>query len=408
SAGIVGSIFLGVRIFDAFTDPVMGVMADKTQSRWGRYRPYMLWMSVPYGIATVLVFTSFDLSYVYSVVYAVVTYSFLMVAYTAINIPYSALGGVMTSDPTERVSIQSYRFSMAWVGGLIVALFMVPMTEYLGFGDPALGYRRTMLILGTTAVAMFLICFAGTRERVLESPSTSTDWRSNVGTLLKNDQLWLVCATQVLLLTGTAGRGTATLYFAKDVLGLEGDTLLITAFISIGLIGNICGGIACGPFERHFDKATSVPKIQILVALFSLTTLIIPPSMTVAHFILSFVLGVLSALTVPMIWAMVADTIDYGAHRSGHHLPGLTFSANLFAVKMGFALGGASAGWILYAFSYDGKAEVQSAAALTGISVAFAILPALGCMLSLITLSKYRLDRNEVVRIAASLKKDAP
>ncbi len=404
SAGIVGSIFLGVRILDAFTDPIMGRIADRTHTRWGSFRPYLLWVSVPYGVATVLVFTPFDLTASNQILYAVVSYSGLMVFYTAINIPYSALGGVITADPAERVDVQGYRFSMAWCGGLLVALFMVPMTKYLGAGDDGVGYSRAMTILSLIAVAMFVLCFLGTRERVVLEQKPDADLKRNLRTIFRNDQLWVVCGTQIVLLTGTVGRGTVTVYFANHVLGLKDSTLLVTAFVAIGLVGNVVGGILSARLERRVEKSIAVPRIQLIVAAMCLITLATPTNLVMLHFALSFGLGICSALAVPMVWAMVTDTVDYGAVKSGERLPGLTFAANLFSIKMGFALGGALAGWLLYAFSYDGASDVKTTTAKWGIALSFSVLPAIGSLATLAILRFYRLSKSEVHRMARTLE----
>jgi GPH family glycoside/pentoside/hexuronide:cation symporter len=166
SAAAVGTLFLVVRVFDAVTDPLMGGLADRTQTRWGRYRPYLLWVAVPYGVLAVLAFTTPDLSDSGKLIYAYITYALLMTAYTAINIPYSALGGVMSAEPAQRASIQSWRFALAMVGGALVTASVWPMVDYFGDGDKAKGFQMAMVVLSTVAVICFIVCFKFTKERI--------------------------------------------------------------------------------------------------------------------------------------------------------------------------------------------------------------------------------------------------
>ena len=162
SAAAVGTLFLSVRVLDAITDPVMGNLADRTETRWGSYRPYLLWLAVPFGVISCLTFTTPDFSDSGKVIYAYFTYAALMVIYTAINIPYCALGGVLTSNPSERVSIQSYRFAFASLAGILITATTLPLVDYFGQGDKASGYQMTMLLMSILGIILFWLCFATT------------------------------------------------------------------------------------------------------------------------------------------------------------------------------------------------------------------------------------------------------
>ena len=166
SAATVTTIFLAVRIFDAVTDPLMGLLVDRTNTRWGKYRPYLLFLCVPYAVMSVLVFTVPDLDEAGKTLYAYITYAALMLLFTATNIPYFALGSVMTSDPKERVSLNTFRFVAAGVGGLIVTALLIPLADILGQGDKAVGYRQAMMVLAAISIVLFLLCYASTKERV--------------------------------------------------------------------------------------------------------------------------------------------------------------------------------------------------------------------------------------------------
>ncbi len=402
-AGVVGTIFLGVRIFDAVTDPIMGMVADRTTTRWGKFRPFLLWLAVPYGAATVLAFTSFDLSPDGKALVAAGTYALLMTVYTAINIPYSALGGVMTADPRERVTVQSYRFAMAWAGGLLVAVLMVPLCEQLGEGNAARGYQRSMLALSVIAAVMFLLCFAGTRERVKPEESSGKSVFDDLKALKDNDQLLVLCVTQVVLLIGIASRGTSTVYFANHTLGLNGQAAQVTAFVTTGMVGNVVGGLGSRYIEKRIEKVVAAPVCQLLAAACAIGSLFVRPEHVTMHFVLHFGWAVCIATTVPMVWAMVTDTIDYGVKRTHRRMTGLTFAINLLAIKMGFALGGAMVGWLLAAYGYQGNSSAQTAAAVGGIGLAFGAMSAVAAITAAFTLRFYRLDDGAVRRITKEL-----
>ena len=232
SPALVGTLFLVVRLFDAITDPLMGAMADRTKTRWGQFRPYILWLAVPFGIISVMAFTTPDFSYNGKVVYAFATYTLLMIAYTAINIPYSALGGVLTAEPSERVSVQSYRFVLGMLGGLIVAASTLPLVEWFGEGDKAKGYQLTMMAMSLLGVVLFLLCFSGTNERVSTPAEQKTSFFDDLRSLWKNDQWRILCLAGLFLLTGQVLRATLAIYYVKYVLNLEQYiTLFITCLL---------------------------------------------------------------------------------------------------------------------------------------------------------------------------------
>ncbi|WP_313118837.1 MFS transporter, partial [Pantoea septica] len=236
---LVGTLLLSVRVLDAITDPIMGAIADRTQSRWGRFRPWLLWISVPYVLFSVLMFTTPDWSYENKVIWAFVTYFLMSLTYTAINIPYCSLGGVITSDPGERVSCQSYRFVMVGIATLILSLSLLPMAEWFGGDDKARGYQLAMSVLALIGLGMFLFCFATVRERIRPAVPTHDALKRDLRDVWKNDQ-WV----RILLLTFCNVcpgfiRMAATMYYVTWVMGQT--THFATLFISLGVIGMMIG-----------------------------------------------------------------------------------------------------------------------------------------------------------------------
>ena len=234
----VGSIFLLVRLIDAVTDPLMGSLADKTRTRWGAYRPYLLWMALPFALISVIAFTTPDTDYNGKLIYAIASYVLLMLMYTAINIPYSALGGVITASPLERVSVQSYRFVFAMLGGLIVSLCTLPMVNWYGAGNDARGYQLTMLTMGLVGMVLFLLCFAGTRERVLPAEGQPSPVREQLKAVWHNDQCRILCVVSMVLLTGIVLRNALAIYYVKYVLQRPDA---VTLFVSLAMVGGILG-----------------------------------------------------------------------------------------------------------------------------------------------------------------------
>ncbi|WP_274620671.1 glycoside-pentoside-hexuronide (GPH):cation symporter [Colwellia maritima] len=240
TAAEAGTLMLVVRAFDAITDPLMGALADRTKSKWGQYRPYLLWMAIPFSLLTIIAFITPDLSHSGKLIYAYITYSLMMLAYTAINIPYSALGGILTDDIQERASVQAWRFAMAKVGGLIIALLTLPLVSYLGQGDEQLGFTLAMTILSLIAMSCFLACFAFTKERaqvIVEKVSIKTD----IFSVLKNDQWRILALVTFFLLISVAMRGGVMPYYVTYYLG---DESLVSLFMTASMIGGIVGALS--------------------------------------------------------------------------------------------------------------------------------------------------------------------
>ena len=399
SPAVVGSMFLLVRIIDAVTDPLMGALADKTQSRHGKYRPYLLWLALPFALCSVLAFTTPDLSGNGKVIYAFVTYTLLMLAYTAINIPYSALGGVLTADPTERVSVQSYRFVFGMLGGLLVTACTLPLVNFFGNGDNAKGYQLTIAVMSLLGLVMFLICFAGTRERVQAPANQQLTLRGSLNSLWQNDQWRILCVAAFFLLTGMVLRSTLAIYYVKYFLG-RAD--LITYFVTLGMIGNIAGCAVAQWLSRFVDKVKAYIWLQLISAIICVISFFVGAEQLALAFILYFLWGFFLQMATPLLWAKMADTVDYGHYKTGIRITGLVYSSIVFFIKLGLALGGALAGWLLAGYGYQADI-VQSAATQQGILLSFTLLPAIGSILVAAVMSRYKLTSARVLDIHRAL-----
>jgi GPH family glycoside/pentoside/hexuronide:cation symporter len=401
SPAVVGTLFLVVRIFDAVTDPLMGALTDRTKTRWGSFRPYLLWLAVPFGIASVLAFSTPDLSEDGKTIYAYVTYTLLMLAYTAINIPYSALGGVLTADPKERVSVQSYRFVFGMLGGLLVAAFTFPLVEIFGDGDKAKGYQLTMMAMSALGIILFLLCFAGTKERISIPESQKTTFTSDLKSLWQNDQWRILCLAAFCLLTGMVLRSTLAIYYVKYFLMRED---LMTTFVTIGMIGNIFGVALAQSLAKRVCKIKAYIGLQLIAAAICVLSFFIQSDQVALAMIMYFLWGFFLQMATPLLWAKMADVVDYGHFKTGIRITGMVYSAIVFFIKMGLALGGAMAGWLLAYYGYQADVA-QSETTKQGILLSFTLLPALGSVLVAGVMRWYTLDTQKVALIHNSIER---
>ncbi|MBQ4833169.1 MFS transporter [Pseudoalteromonas sp. MMG010] len=399
SPAVVGSMFLAVRVFDAITDPIMGNIADKTHTRWGHFRPYLLWLSLPFALISILAFTTPDLTGDDKIIYAFSTYSLLMVAYTAINIPYCALGGVITTDAKERVTVQSYRFVFGMLGGVIVAACTMPMVEYFGQGDAAKGYQYTMTTMSLLGLVMFLLCFIGTKERITQPTEQNISFIHSAKSLWQNDQWRILCLAALFLLTGQVLRFTLAVYYVKYYLARED---LITSFMTLGVIASMIGCALAQPLAQRVCKIKAYIGLQLIAATICAASFFIKSDQLFLAFAAFIAWKFFLDMATPLLWAKMADTIDYGHDKTGSRITGLVYSGVIFFIKMGVALGGAMAGWMLAFYDYQADAQ-QTEMTQQGILLSFTLLPAIGSFAVAAIMSKYTLTTQKVEKIQSKL-----
>ena len=399
SPAAVGTLFLVVRVFDAITDPLMGSLADRTRTRWGQFRPYLLWLAIPFGLISVLAFTTPDLSDSNKLIYAFVTYTLLMMVYTAINIPYCALGGVLTANPSERVSVQSYRFVFAMIGGVIVASCTLPLVDWFGSGDSAKGYQLTMTAMSLFGVVLFLLCFLGTKERISAPKAQKANFWVEIKHLWQNDQARILCITGIFLLTGQVLKFTLAVYYVKYFL-LRED--LITAFMTTGMVGSMLGCALAQVLAKKMCKIKAYIGLQIIAAIICILSYFIAADQIIMAFIAFFLWKFFLDMATPLLWAKMADAIDYGQWKTGVRITGMVYSTIIFFIKLGVALGGALAGWALAYYGYQADVE-QTEATKSGILLSFTLYPAIGSLLVAVVMKWYILDDKKVEKIQSEL-----
>ncbi|NCP64547.1 MAG: MFS transporter [Paraglaciecola sp.] len=399
SPAIVGTMFLAVRILDAVTDPLMGALTDRTRSRHGKFRPYLIWLCLPFACISVLAFTTPDLTASGKVIYAFVTYSLLMIAYTAINIPYSALGGVLTADPAERVSVQSYRFVFAMLGGLLVTTLTIPLVDWFGAGDKALGYQLTIAAMSALGVILFLLCFAGTRERVVVPFDNNKSLKKDLQSLLKNDQWRILCGAALFLLIGMVMRSTLAIYYVKYFLQRED---LVTAFVTVGMLGNILGCMCSTWIAKKLGKVRTYIRLQIIAAIISIVSFFIGADQWFMAFVAYFCWSFIIQMATPLLWAKMADTVDYGHWLTGQRITGMLYSSIVFFIKLGLAIGGALVGWLLAYYDYQAGSP-QTSEVLQGIMLSFTLYPAVMSLIVAFIMRFYRLTEGKMTQIQIAL-----
>jgi len=391
TAAAAGTLMLAVRMFDAITDPIMGGIADRTRTRWGSYRPYLLWISIPYGLLAVLTFTTPDLSDGGKLLYAYVTYALLMTAYTAINIPYSALGGVITSDPQERASVQSWRFMLAMVGGALVAATTLPMVEFFGGENEQKGFQMAMAVLSVIAVGCFIACFVLTRER--ENP-TARAARQSMGadfiSLMRNDQWVIIAIVTFVLLISVAMKGASMPYYVSYYLDSKSS---ITLFMTSNMLAGVAGAMFANWMTRYFCKVAVMRWASLALALVYTAMAFVQRDQYMLALALTICSNFVHMIIIPYLFSAVADTVDYGLQRWGKGAMAMSYSGHLLALKIGIALGGALSGWILAYVGYQPNVQ-QTETALSGIVFLYTWASAIAGILLIICFGFYRLNRN--------------
>ncbi len=400
TAAAAGTLLVVVRVWDAIFDPMMGVIADKTRTRWGKFRPWVLWTAVPFGIMGFLTFVTPDLSPAGKLAYAYVTYIVLMMVYSANNLPYSALGGVMSGDPAERTSISSYRFVFAMASQLIIQGLALPMVNYFGQGDSARGYQWTMAIFSVLAVIFFCITFATTRERIQPAPDQKATIGQHFRDLGSNGPWSVMFVLTLVLFITLAMRGSTVLYYFRYFVQRED---LFSIFNVAGTGATIIGVMLSKPLAVRFGKRDVFKWALGGTALLTAVFYVLPPGATTLMIVTEAFRQFVYGFSIPLLWAMMGDVADFSEWRNRRRATGIVFSAIVFALKAGLGFGGAIAGFVLSAYGYVPNVA-QGASALQGIVLMMSLFPAALFALCMACLFFYSIDKPTEIRMAGELE----
>ncbi|RHW75326.1 MFS transporter [Colwellia sp. RSH04] len=399
SAATVGTMMLVTRVIDAFSDPLMGALADRTESKYGKFRPYLLWGILPLVAAGVLTFTVPDLDSTSKIIWAYLTYIFMMLAYTFINVPYGALLGVITSNSQERTVLTSFRFIGAFTGGSLVAYFTPTLVSYFGQGNETLGWQYTMGLYGVIAAILFIITFLTTQERI----SPPADQKTNVLQDIKdltNNKPWLILFSLalVIMMTITLRGSTGTFYFKYYV----GRPDLIGSFAMAYMLSLAAGAAATPLLTKFIDKKMLLMLLMSIVAFLSIIFYFIPAENITLIFAMQIAIGFALGPKSPLVFSMYADTADYSQYKTGRRATAMIFSAASFSQKLGGAIAGAVIGWLLASLGYVAN-QVQSASSEQGIVLLLTLIPGLFAALSVPLIWFYPLTDKKLGHIHAQL-----
>ena len=400
SAAAAGTIMLIARFWDMVSDPIMGIIADRTKTRWGKFRPYILWMALPYSVLAVMAFTTPDFGNTGKIIYAGVTYILLMTVFTAINLPYSSLGAVMTSDSYERAGLNSYRFIFAFIGQFIVSGTALSLALYFGKGDSAKGYQYTLILFSIISFIMFMITFKTSKERVQPPKAQKENLKEDFRNLFKNRPWVILFFVGIISFVMFAIQNLSIAYYFKYYIGREENVQL---FNIIGTVALIVAIPFSKPLAKRFGKRNVFLASSLLSGFFFI--LLYLPGVNDIYMIYGFnILAKISyAPAVPLLWTMLADTADYSEWKTGRRATGLTFSAATFAQKAGWGIGGALAGWLLAIFKFTPNIE-QAESAITGIKLMISVFPGILYMSCAILLFFYSIDHKTCVIMQEELE----
>lgn len=400
TAAQAGTLFLVVGLGVACLNPVMGMIADRTNTRWGKFRPWLLWSAVPFGVIGVLTFTTPQISPAAKIIYAWTTYILLRVIYTVNNVPYASLTAVMTLDPDERTSIASYRQIAANSAGFIVASLAIPMVKFFGQGDDARGYQLTMGLLSVLSVIFFVIAFLCTEERIRPDPQQQSSLGQDLSDLFKNRPWILLFLATLFYFAAIVIRGNVMLPYFRFV---ANDVDLFAWFNGFGLVALLVGVACSTAVSVRIGKRPLFVASMVLTGIFNMLLLVISPQATSiiigTEVLRQFVYG----LSGPMIWAMMGDVADYGEWKTGRRASGTVTAAVVFALWAGLALGGAVAGWLFSFYGFISEAAVQSAQAQSGILLTASVYAGLAFFAAGACMFLYPISREMNSQIADEL-----
>jgi GPH family glycoside/pentoside/hexuronide:cation symporter len=428
SPAAAGTMFLLTRIWDAANDPLMGIIADRTRSRWGKYRPYLLWFAVPFAVVGVITFYTPGLGENGRLAYAYITYTLMMMVYTAVNVPYASLLGVMSPHPKERNILSSYRMFFAFIGSFITFMLLQPLVDAFaslfdtgavaatGVADatsisrsPA-GWVAAVAVIGVICALLFFLCFKFTRERVKPvNEHENTSIKQDLRNLAHNAPWWILMGSGLAALLFNAIRDSVALFYFADYIQINYKMPVLgwtvaTLYLLVGQAANMIGVALAAPLSNRYGKKKTYMIAMSAAAVLSVFFFFLAPHQIAMIMTLQVLISICAGYVLPLLWSMYADIVDHQELETGRRATGLIFSSSSMSQKMGWAFGAALSGWLLAWFGYDQMAAVQPDSAILGVRLMLSWLPAISCVLAVLGMMCYPLSEKRVKEIADELE----
>jgi glycoside/pentoside/hexuronide:cation symporter, GPH family len=438
-AGTASIIIFTGGFVGAFFNVFMGLIADRTNTRWGKFRPWILWTSVPFGVISLLAFSTPDFDATGKIIYALVTYFALVLVYSASNLPYSALSGVITGDMKERNSLSSYRFVAVMVAQFIIQSLLLPLALSLGHGDKAVGFGKVMFFFAIVGVICLIITFLSTKERIVPAVNEKSSVKQDLTDLFKNKPWVIMLFLTILVFITLSLKGGMVIYYFKYYLNNNAEAVFLE---NIGFNHFIAGlnqsitGLGLGKFEWPEDAATSANSLfnaggiicMIIGIMFSKSLadkfgkrniygifLVLSALCLIMFnfysretvgivFLTQMLHGFFYGITIPILWAMIADVADYSEWKNNRRATAIIFSAMIFGLKIGLSIGGSIGAALLSSYGYVAEQAEQTASAVSGIKMSVSIYPGLIFILGAAMLFWYEIDKKMELKIEADLK----
>jgi len=424
TAAAAGTMFLVARLWDSFFDVFVGIISDRTKSRYGKYRPYLLWFAIPFAVMGAITFFAPDFGQTAKLVYAYITYSLMMIVYSLINVPYASLLGAISSDPKERNSLSSYRMSFAFMGSFVTFMLLQPMIDFYSktFGGSAavhavksgmstspIGWVMGVGSIGIICIVLFLLCFSWTKERVVQIESEeNVTVKQDLKNLFHNAPWWILVATGLAALLFNAVRDSVAIYFFRDYVKSSYKMFgtgwnMTTIYFLVGQAANLIGVMVAPSVSAKYGKKRTYMIAILIAGILSTGFYFIPNDIT---WILAFqfIISLFAGYVLPLLWSMFADIVDHQELITGRRATGLIFSSSSMSQKLGWALGAAMSGWILAVFKYVPDAVQQSSQTLFGEHIMISLMPAVCCVLAFVGMLFYPLSDKRVKEISEELE----
>nr|MBC7614159.1 MFS transporter [Pseudopedobacter sp.] len=415
-AAVVGTMFLVTRIWDTGLDPIIGIISDRTTTKWGKFRPYILFVAVPFGIVGILTFTTPSLDLSGKIIYAYITYTLMMMVYSGINVPYASLMGVMTSNIKERTTLSTYRFVFAFAGSILVLATAEPLVAALSktnssTPDTQHGWQFAMIIYAIIAVVLFYFTFSWTRERISPPKEQKTSLKDDLKNLAQNKPWFILLGAGVSTLIFNSLRDGSTIYYFKyyfqnqEAFQIPFTTVAInysTLYLVLGQGANIVGVVLAKTISDRVGKKNTFLYAMVIASVLSIIFFFFREDNLLLIFIFQFFISICAGIIFPLLWSMYADIADYSEWKTGRRATGLIFSSSSMSQKLGWTLGGALTGWLLAIYGFKANV-IQSEDAQTGIRLMMSIIPAAGALLSALFIGFYKLSDSFMITVSDEL-----